>query len=340
MKRLTINTLKMLSAKNANANANTNDNIKQNEILNNTIIESNNKLQYLSDIDYNFCSIYYETKSNDLINKFIEQTGIKNMINLNNKLDQNFNWKNYAKFCPQLNNNEILVKKHFLEKLNEKSCNKQLLNIIIIKTSNTSIDTIFSNFDNINIQFSLITNKKDDVEHYNVKNFIYNNINDQLNILNRIIKENVSEYFMIIYDYYIFENNFISKIIKDLNKLINTNSLLLVQNTLKTDTDTNTKTEYFRIKTDFFKKITEPYICIINNDIKQEYDYSISEIGIVLYINQVINKYNSILVSNDYSFKNNNDDNNKLVIKDMILLFDLYISNIENDIINEYDLNN
>ena len=163
-------------------------------------------------------------------------------------------------------------------------------------------------------------------------------------MLNNILKENTAKYFMIIYDYHIFEYNFVAKIIKDLNNLINLNALLLIENSSNTDhqdinqiqNQQSQKTEYFRIKTDFLRKITDSYICIINNDIKQEFDYSMSEMGIILYINQVINKYNSVLSTTDYLFKNNNDANNKLTIKDMVMLFDLYISNIENDVINDY----
>ena len=343
---LSINTLKMLSSKNSietlkRADVIVEDNATNQNIQN--IQNIHNTLKNSIDIDYNFCAIYYETQNNDLINKLVEQSGIKNMINLNSKFDQSFNWKNYSKFCPELNNNEILVKKNFLEKLNQKMCNAQLLNIIIIKTTNKSLDTIFSEFNNINVQFSVISEKRDDVEHYNIKNYNCTKHN-QLNVLNNILKENTAKYFMIIYDYHIFEYNFVAKIIKDLNNLINLNALLLIENSSNTDhqdinqiqNQQSQKTEYFRIKTDFLRKITDSYICIINNDIKQEFDYSMSEMGIILYINQVINKYNSVLSTTDYLFKNNNDANNKLTIKDMVMLFDLYISNIENDVINDY----
>lgn len=297
----------------------------------------NNNVSQINDIDYNFCNVYYETQNNELINR-LSQNGIKNMINLNSKIDTYFNWNKYSKFCPQFGNNEILVKKNYLEKINEKLYIEQLLNIIIIRTSNKPLDLIFNEFDNINIQFSLLTEVRDDFEHYNIKNYICNK-NNQLSVLNDIVKINNAKYFMIIYDYNIFEYNFISKIIRDLNNLINLSALLLIQNSLSIDTEISKKTDFFRIKTDFLRKITDPYICVINNEIKQEFDYSMSEIGIILYINQVTNKYNSILATTDYLFKNNNDTNNKLIIKDITLLFDLYVSNIENDVINEYILN-
>lgn len=329
---ISINTLKMISSKN------TIDAIKKIETSQQDITSNiNNNIAQVNDIDYNFCKVYYDTQNMDLINK-LSQSGIKNMINLNSKIDPYFNWKNYSKFCPQFSDNEILVKKHYLEKINEKLFVEQLLNIIIIKTSNRPLDTIFREFDNINIQFSLLTEARDDFEHYNVKNYLCNK-NNQLSILNNILKINTAKYFMIVYDYNVFEYNFISKITKDLNNLINLNALLLVQNSLSIDTEISKKTDFFRIKTDFLRKITDPYICVINNEIKQDFDYSMSEIGIILYINQITNKYNSILATTDYLFKNNNDTNNKLIIKDITLLFDLYVSNIENDIINEYILN-
>jgi hypothetical protein len=337
-KGLSITAIKLISR---------NMNIIESNKQTNLTLETNNKINESkfssikyeqNEIDYNFCYKYYDTQNIDTINK-LALNGIKNITTLNSRFDSNFNWKSYSKFCPHLTD-EILVKKHYIESLNQKNMNEQILNIIIIKTSNKPLDNIFFDINNYNIQISIISDKREDIEHYNIKNYTCK-YDDQLNILNIILKNNKTKYFMIIYDHYIFEKNFITKILKDLNNLLDLNALLIVQNSIDVDIeqDNQIKTDYFRIKTDFLRKITEPYICILNNEIKQDFDYSMSEIGIILYINQLLNKYNSILATTDYSFKNINNINNKLIIKDIVLLFDLYMSNIENNIIDQYNNN-
>jgi hypothetical protein len=50
----------------------------------------------------------------------------------------------------------------------------------------------------------------------------------------------------------------------------------------------------------------------------------------------VINKFNSVLATTDYLFKSNADIDDKMLLRDFTTLFDLYLSNIENDIINIY----
>jgi hypothetical protein len=332
-KGLRISTLKMLSSKNIDSSINTIKNINKNNKNN----ENNNLISSsINVIDYKFCNKYYNTDSVDQIN-FLSKNNIKNLLNLNQQFDQNFNWTKYSKFCPHLND-EILIKKDYLDNIEQKKLNKQILNIIIIKTSHKSLESIFTDFANLEVTFSIITENKEDIEHYNIINYICKP-HEQLITLNNILKNNKSQYFMIIYDYYNFEYNFINRIIKDLNSLNHINCLLLVQNTTENIVEYQNSTDFFRIKTDFLRKITEPYICIFNNEINSQFTYSISEVGIILYINQILNKYNSILATIDYIFHNNNESSNKLIIKDIITLFDLYISNIENDVINNYMIN-
>jgi hypothetical protein len=343
-KGISLNTIKMLSSKNMidgirnfEQNDNLNGQILPTQILNSPTLNTPNddKHQITNDTDYNFCSVYYNNSNHDYINE-ISKNDIKNMSQLNSILPKNFNWKSYSKFCLQNNENEILVKKNFIDKKNEKTYVEPLLNVIIIKTQNKPFNTIFTDFSDLCVDFSIITSSKEDIEHYNITQYCCEK-NNQLEMLNNVIKSNVHKYFMIIYDYYTFEYDFITKIIKDINNLLNTNALLLIENNSNTINGIHKKTDFFRIKTDFITKMEELFICVISDEIKKTYDYSLSEIGIILYINQIISKYNSVLATTDYLFKNNIDNNNKMLLKDFVILFDLYLSNIENDILNDYD---
>jgi hypothetical protein len=332
-KGISLNTLKMLSSKNMIESIR---NVDQTENINTQIITTlnDNKNIITNDIDYNFCSIYYNNSNNEYINE-VSKNDIKNMSQLNNKLPVNFNWKLYSKYCAQHSDNEILVKKNFVEKITEKTHVEQLLNVIIIKTENKPLKTIFTDFNNLEVNFSIITSSKEEIEHYNITQYCCEK-NSQLEMLNNIIQSNVHKYFMIIYDHYIFEYDFITKLIKDINNMANINAFLLIENSSNSISELQKKTDFFRIKTDFITKIEEPFICIISNEIKKTYDYSLSEIGIILYVNQVINKYNSILATTDYLFKNNIDSNSKMLLRDFVILFDLYLSHIENDVVTNY----
>jgi hypothetical protein len=327
-KSFNIQTLKMLS-NNHNSN-----NIK----VHNSENERNNiKPEYenIQDIDYNFCKIYYETNDNMLINRLVSLNGIKTMKMLDIKLPNDFNWKVYSRYCQGITN-EILIKKHYLESYNRKLEAEQLLNIIIIKKTKLPIETVILDFNNMKVTLSIISEDKENIEHYNVRKYTIDS--SIQNKLNEVIKNNTSKYYMILFDNYNFEYSFVNKICKELDDLIDIESLLLVSDyNSNINMDTNT-IEYFRINTNYLRTLTESYVCILNNSIKSDYEYSITDIGLALYINQQLKKYNNTLTSVDFKFKVLQTENNKLLLKDTFALFDIYISNIEDNILDN-DIN-
>jgi hypothetical protein len=114
-----------------------------------------------------------------------------------------------------------------------------------------------------------------------------------------------------------------------LNDLFEIDALLLVSDT---KIQTNKTANYFYISNDDFKKIETPFVMIYNNDKKTAYDFSLTEIGLVLYANQIL--YNmAILASTEYDFKINDSHKNKLIIRDTLKLFSLYSDNVENNIL-------
>lgn len=327
-KSFNIQTLKMLS--NQHNSNNKKVNIHENEI-NNVKSEHEN----IQEIDYNFCQIYYETNDKTLINRLVSLNGIKSMKLLDIKLPNNFNWKVYSKYCQGITN-EILIKKHYLESYNRKLEAEQLLNIIIIKKTKLPIETVILDFNNMKVTISIISEEKEDIEHYNLRKYIIDS--SIQNKLNEVIKNNTSKYYMILFDNHNFEYSFVNKICRELDDLIDIESLLLVSD-YNSDININTMTiEYFRINTNYLRTLTEPYVCILNNSIKTDYEYSITDIGLALYINQQLKKYNNTLTSVDFKFKVLETENNKLLLKDTFALFDIYISNIEDNILDN-DIN-
>ena len=327
-KSFNIQTLKMLS------NQNNSNNIK---VINTENEKKNVKPEYetIQDIDYNFCQIYYETNDKILINRLVSLNGIKTMKILDIKLPNDFNWKVYSKYCQGITN-EILIKKHYLESYNRKLEADQLLNIIIIKKTNLPIETVILDFNNMKVTLSIISENRENIEHYNVRKYIIDS--SIQNKLNEVIKNNTSKYYMILFDNYNFEYNFVNKICRELDDLIDIESLLLVSD-YNSDINMDTNTiEYFRINTNYLRTLTESYVCILNNSIKSDYGYSITDIGLALYTNQQLKKYNNTLTSVDFKFKVLETENNKLLLKDTFALFDIYISNIEDNILDN-DIN-
>jgi hypothetical protein len=211
---------------------------------------------------------------------------------------------------------ELLIDKNNLEK---KETTEQLLNIIIIKNSIIPLKTIIPDISNLHLNISIISNIKEDISHCNVISYV-SDIKNQKEILNDVIKNNKSKYFMIIDDSYVFDYDFIEKLLKDIYKFIEIEALLLFRS--------SNNNNYFRVSRNCLKTMSEPYICIINDNIKKTFDYSLNTIGIFLYINQILNNYNSVLASTDYNFSIENS------LHDVIKLFNIYNSNIEDDIIN------
>jgi hypothetical protein len=331
-KGLNIQTLKMLSNQ---YSQNTIVHNYQNENNVKDIHQNSNQDKNIPDTDYNFCKIYYETNDHTLINRLVSLNGIKTMRMLDMKLPQEFNWKAYSKYCQGINS-EILIKKHYLESYNRKLDAEQLLNIIIIKRTKLPIDTVILDINNMKVTISVISEDKDNTEHYNVKKYLVDN--NLQNKLNEVIKNNTSKYYMIIFDNYNFEYNFMNKICRELENLLDVSSLLLVSEyNLENNMESST-IEYFKINTNYLRTLSEPYVCILNNDLKSNFDYSVTEIGLTLYINQQLKKYINTLTSVDYKFKLSESDNNKLLLRDTLTLFDIYISNIEDNILDN-DIN-
>ena len=324
------------------------------------LINTEKQEQY-NDIDYNFCQIYYETNDNTLINRLVSLNGIKSMKLLDAKLPNDFNWKAYSKYCQGLNN-EILIKKHYLESYYRKLEADQILNIIIIKKTRLPLDTVILDFNNMKVTLSIISEENELIEHYNVKKYIANN--DITSKLNEVIRNNTSKYYMIIFDNYNFEYNFVNKICSELDDLFSIDSLLLVSESesdlglgLGLDLGTgsekgpstlsgsgtvinteSTTIEYFKINTNYLRTLSEPYVCLLNNTLKTKYDYSITDIGLTLYINQLLKKFTNTLTSVDFKFKITESEQNKLLLRDTLSLFDIYISNIEDNILDS-DIN-
>lgn len=215
-------------------------------------------------------------------------------------------------------NNKFLKLKTLQNKINniDNQIKESLLNIIIIKKSNVNISNFFSNHQNINI--SIITDKKENIpSHYN--EHITDNYEKTLNI---ILNNNKSKYIMIIFDNYIFQSNFVNLIY---NEIINLNSDLLL---LFNDKQNNN----FNINIKFLHKINEQFICIFNNNIKKDYKYSISEIGLILYYNELINNYENFQCSTNIKFDIIEERNQ---INEMFKLFNIFMNQIEEIIFNQ-----
>jgi hypothetical protein len=335
-KGFNIQTLKMLSNQyNQNTTIYNYQNDQENQNMTQIMTQNIDKQEYFNDIDYNFCQVYYETNDKSLINRLVTLNGIKSMKLLDAKLPNNFNWKAYGKYCQGIEN-EILVKKHYLESYYRKLEADQILNIIIVKKTKSPIETIILDFNNMKVTISVISEEKETIEHYNVIKYIANNGLTQK--LNEVIINNTSKYYMIIFDNYSFEYNFVNKICKELDNLLTIESLLLVSDVNLEATSDLKMIEYFKINTNYLRTLSEPYICILNNSLKSEYIYSITDIGLILYINQQLKKYQNTLTSIDYKFKITESEHNKQLLRDTLNLFDMYISNIEDNILDN-DIN-
>ena len=285
-------------------------------------------------IDYNFCKIYYETSNIETIKK-LSINNVKNINDLNIQIGSNFNLSSYSKFVTNIKN-DILLKKHYLESLQKKSEHDQILHIILIKNSNFPLESLISDFNNMSVQISLITNMKDDITHYNITKYICQP-DTYTDVVNKIIMNNKSNFFTIIHDNYCFEYNFVNRILKDLFELFNTNGVLLIDD--KLNSTKNQKTNFFKQEPKTIMRFDNSdnlCICIINNNIKQTFNYSTSDVGILLYYYQVLKNKESFLCTTDYKFKLINDKNTN-ICKDIINLVNIYLSNIENNILIEYD---
>lgn len=317
-KNFTLQALKMLYSNNSN-NIDT--------IINDT------------EIDYNFCKIYYETNDVETIKK-LSNNNVKNMNDLNTQIGQNFNLASYSKFITHIKN-DILLKKHYLESLQKKINHEQILHIILIKNTNFPLESFISDFNNLSIQISLVTSAKDDTTHYNVIKYICQP-DTHTEVVNKIIMNNKSNFFMIIHDNYCFEYNFVNRILKDLFELFNTNGLLLIND--KLNNTKSQKTNFFKqnpktiIKFDNSDNYDNSHIFIINNNIKQQFNYSTSDVGILLYYYQILKNKESYLCTTDYKFKLVNDKNTN-IFKDIANLVNIYLSNIENTTLIDYDKN-
>lgn len=211
-----------------------------------------------------------------------------------------------------MNNNKYLKLKtiqnknscHFIE----NEIRDTLINIIILKKSNINISNLFPY--NINLTVSVVSNKKEDIPKY-YNEYITDNYE---NTINTILNNNLSKYLMIITDNYSFENNFIELLYHELNK-INSNILLLFN---------DNQINKFNINIKFLYKINEPFLCIFNNNIKKKFNYNSSEIGIFLYINELLYEYELIESSTSIKFTLNNNQ-----LNETIKLFDIYINQIE-----------
>ncbi len=285
----------------------------------------------LSDIDEKFCQIYYQTTNLNLIKQLISSDGIKNMTTLNNALPSDFSKSNYEKYCENITN-PILIKKKYLEFLKEKKNIEQIINIIIIKQNKINLDTIIPIISNPTITISLISDFNESIEHPNIKKYKTNN--NHLQILNKVINSNTSKYYCIINDNFRLDKNFINKLLKELT-IINTKILLLILDDLIQNYDSKRLGDYFNIQNKYLKSIIEPYISIFNNEIKTEYRYSINNIGQILYTNELAQKCEYLLALTTIEFNINSNINSN--IKDMLNMFDLYIENQNDNIINNYD---
>lgn len=211
-----------------------------------------------------------------------------------------------------MNNNKYLKLKTIQNKnschLIENEIRDTLINIIILKKSNINISNLFPY--NINLTVSVVSNKKEDIPKY-YNEYITDNYE---NTINTILNNNLSKYLMIITDNYSFENNFIELLYHELNK-INSNILLLFN---------DNQINKFNINIKFLYKINEPFLCIFNNNIKKKFNYNSSEIGIFLYINELLYEYELIESSTSIKFTLNNNQ-----LNETIKLFDIYINQIE-----------
>lgn len=209
-------------------------------------------------------------------------------------------------------NNKFLKIKSLQNKLNiSENTNKgSLLNIIIIRQLNININNLLQNHNNIII--SLITNKKEIIPKY-INEYITDNYEQTLN---QIINNNNSKYIMILFDNYIFDNNILDKLNNEISNL-NSDLLLLVND------KHNNK---FNINIKFVHKLNEPFILIFSNNIKLEYKYSISEIGLILYNNELMNNHDNFECSTNIKF-NLIEEKNQL--NEMFKLFNIFMNQME-----------
>ena len=169
----------------------------------------------------------------------------------------------------------------------------------------------------------------------NNNNELFKNYDKRLNIIiinndiNKYIFDNKSCYYTIIFDNYIFKDNFFINLLNYLENLINVNTLVLINDYLKDNNDEN-----FYITPELFKRNYNNHICIFNSNIKKKFNYSITDIGLFLYNYSIINNYTQILSTTNHKFNIINE--NKQYINDILLLFDIYIYDINNNL-NEID---
>ena len=65
------------------------------------------------------------------------------------------------------------------------------------------------------------------ITHHNITKY-YCQQNEYLNVLNEVIKNNSSRYYMIMFDHYCFEQFFINKLVKELIDMIRINGMLII----------------------------------------------------------------------------------------------------------------
>ena len=213
------------------------------------------------------------------------------------------------------------INKCSVELLERKTNTKQLLNIIIIRKTTLPFESFISEFDNFNVTISLLSTQQEQIEHYNINKYNISNENF-IETINDIIFNDLSEYYCIMFDDYYFEHNFINKLCKELDELYDINSLLLLND--KENINITDKIEYFILNTQYLRTHIDSYICIFNKKIKKKYTYSMTNIGLILYINEIINK-DTILTTTDFKFKSVDTFSDKSILNYKLYIFNIYI---------------
>jgi hypothetical protein len=77
----------------------------------------------------------------------------------------------------------------------------------------------------------------------------------------------------------------------------------------------------------YVNKITDLYICIINNNYKHKFNFTLTDIGIFLYNNLLLTKMNNILITTDIIHHKYNN----AIYNDTINLFKIYVSDLIED---------
>ena len=260
-------------------------------------------------------------------------------------INDNFRNSRYIKLKDDIFLNKdkplLLNNDYSISNMIKKNEHKQLLHIIIIKINNNPIASLFNNIDDYRLNITIISKYIDNISHYNIKKVYIDDKKNYVDILNNILTNNNSKYYMILYNNYHFENNFLTKILNYLNNT-DLNMLILYQEQISDKESSSIfkgSDDYFNVTFDFFKKNYNNHLCIINNNIKRLYSYSITEVGMYLYIYDIIiNNNNNIIGTINYKYDITN--NNIEYIKDILLLFNKFFSNIENNLLKYKEIDN